>query len=492
MRRLQALGLGLIAIANAGCVSATEGGHLQTRAEWMSRCPSEPPPTNDETTRISLLGALVTAIAPKLIDGAVDSASEALKAAGQSKTIATSARTATNFYSISQDADLTAAVTCLVVVRGHFNDSTVSQLEWARNTTEFRGLQRPVIQMEAKLVPLRGLKYFQLVPQYLKVEDFEEWSLFRSTRDFSLAATFTVPGAAQPFGTTDFLFRDIEKGSELKAGDWRLRSAASTPISFPPESADAGKARSRREAELAPYLLAIDILSPPRPRSFAMRPSVYEETSVTGAAATLCAGIRTLNGQLAKAHQLNDERCTYPLERSRGTLDGALEAAHRSAARRAWAQSVCSFVSGDEAKGVAPSCSNRKDDRRLTGVTFTYVTTQLTLSETREGSKFALFLGNSLGAAKSDVSSAIRQKLLPQTQQQLDTEESNARAARTAVIIADLEVTKAEETLASTLQSEFPKPADITTARIGLVKAKIEANKAYRNAGLPVPYTDLD
>lgn len=492
MKRLHVFGLGLVSIATAGCVCAAEGGQLQTRAEWTSRCPSDPPPTSEETARISLLGALVTAIAPKLIEGAVDSASEALKAAGQSKTIATSARTANNFYSVSQNADLTAAVSCLVVIRGSFNDAAVSQLEWARNTTEFRSLQRPVIQLEAKLVPLRGLKFFQLVPQYLKVDDFEDWSFFRKTRDFSLAATLTVPGAPQAFGTTEFHFRDIEKGSELKPGDWRLRSAASMPISFPPESADAGKARSQREAALAPYLLAIDILTPPKPRTFAKTPSVYEEKGVRDAAAAFCAETRTLNGELPRAHQLNDERCTYRLERPRHEFEVALEATHRSAARRAWAQSVCSYIPGDETKGVAPGCSNLKMEKRLEGATFTYVTTQLTLSETLEGSKFALFLGNALGAARSDVSTAIKQKLIPKTQQQLDAEEADARGARNAVVIADLEVTKAEETLASALQGQPAKPADVTAARIGLIKAKIEANKSYRNAGLPVPYPDLD
>lgn len=493
MKQFRLFGLGLVSILAAGCVSAADDGLLQTRTEWLSRCPSDPPlPTDEKARAASLLGALVTAIAPKLIEGAVDSAAEALKAAGQSKTIGSTARTATNFYSVSQDADLKAAVTCLVVVRGKFNEGAVTPLDWAANTREFRSLARPIVQLEAKIAPLRGLKYFQLVPQYLKVEDFEEWSFFRKDRDFSVAATFTVPGAAQPFGTAEFLIRDVEKGTELRPGDWRLRSAASLPIAFPPESVDAGKAKSKREGEIAPFLLAIDILTPPKPKEFTKAPSVYQDASVVSAAVSLCTGIRTLNGQLPKAFELNDGRCAYPLEKPRDGLEAALEAGHRNAARRSWAQGVCVYKPGDDATGTPAACTNLKEDPKLSGAVFTYITTQVTLSETREGSKFAMFLGNSLAAAKTDVSAALKQKLLPKTQQQLEAEEAGARDARTAVIIADLEVTKAEESLAEVLQAESPKPAAVTAARIALVKAKIEANKAYRKADLPVPFPELD
>ena len=48
---------------------------------------------------------------------------------------------------------------------------------------------------------------------------------------------------------------------------------------------------------------------------------------------------------------------------------------------------------------TATKCSNEPAPKDTVGKSFTYFTTQLTLSETREGSKFAKFLGNALGAA---------------------------------------------------------------------------------------------
>ena len=465
---------------------------LQTRVSWLPNCPSDPQVTSSESNKIALLGALVTAIAPKLIEGVVDAAAEALKAAGQSKTAATTARSAASFYAINQDADLTVAVTCLVIVRGTFDESKLSALTWARSTTEFRSLQRPVIQLEIKVAPLRSLKYFQLIPQYLKIEDFEETRFFdRNNRDYSIAVTFTVPGAAQAFGAAEFSFKDISKGTEFRNADWRLRSAASLPIAFPPESVDAARSRTRREAEIAPFLLALDILSPPKPKSFSKVPSIYEDRNVEAKAASFCAGIRSLNGNLARSFQLNDERCAYPIEKAREELDGAFDTGSRSAARRNWAQIVCQFKPGDDAAGTSPSCANRSEDMSLKGATFTYFTTQLTLSETREGSKFALFLGNALSAAKTDVNTVLKQKLMPRTQSQTDTEDVAGRIARTALVLADLEVIKAEEVLGDTLLDDSPKAGTVTTARIALVKAKIEANKAYRKAGLPIPYPDL-
>lgn len=62
----------------------------QTRVAWLATCPSDPPIDTQATgNKSAILGALVTAIGAKVIEGAVDSAAEALKAAAQTKTFAT-------------------------------------------------------------------------------------------------------------------------------------------------------------------------------------------------------------------------------------------------------------------------------------------------------------------------------------------------------------------------------------------------------------------
>lgn len=483
-------------LAFAGCQALAMDKALQTRIAWLASCPSDPPKPAAHQNRSLLLGALVAAIGPKIIDGAVDSAAAALKAAGQSETFASTAKSHTDFYLVNQEADLMVAVDCLVVVRGIFEENKVSSMQWALNSDEFKTLQRANFQLEAKLKPLRGLKYFQLVPQYLKVGEFEESSFFdRNNRDFVLAGSLTIPGGAQPFGKFEMAFKDIVRDTEIKEGDWRLRSAASLPIAFPAESSDAAKARTKREAVLAPYLLAMDILGTVEAKPFAKAPDAYQDEGVQQKASIFCGAIKKLNQHLVRQYQVNDDRCTYPVVKARDDLESELEKAYRNAARQAWARSVCpNFRDADKAKSEPASCGADvpPSDVKLSNSRFTYFTTELTLSETREGNKFAMFLGNALNSAKADVSAALQKDLLPKTQAVKNSQEDTARTARTTVLVADLQVTKAEEDLADALIQDPLKPAVVTSARIALVKAKIAANDAHRKAGGTIPYPEYD
>lgn len=466
----------------------------QTRVGWLESCPSDPQPVRDaQANRSALLGALVTAIGAKVIDGAVDSAANALKAAGETKTVATTARSAADFYEITTAADLKVKGTCLVVVRGVFDEKKPSLGQWADNADEFRGLQSTSFWLEAKVQSLRGLKYFQLVPQYLKVGEFQESGWFGpKDRDFVVALTLTVPGGAQPFGSAEMSFKDVARGIEWKDEVWPLRAAASLPIAFPTESTDATKAKAKREADLAPFLLAQDILEPPPAKPFIKAPDLYEDSTVQNGVQRLCDAIDLANKRLSNDHELTDDRCHYRVTQAKAAIDTTLETAHRNAARQAWAKGVCQLDPKRLAsEKIATKCVNEPAPKDTVGKSFTYFTTQLTLSETREGSKFAKFLGNALGAAKSDVSSALQAELLPKSKAIKDSEEAAARTARTAMLVADLEVTKAEEGLADALLQDAPKPVDITSARIVLLKAKIAANDAYRKADLPVPYPEI-
>lgn len=467
---------------------------MQTRVAWLDSCPSDPPPAlKAAQDRSALIGLVVAAVAPKLIEGAVDTAAEALKAAGQTKTFATNAKSAADFYKVSQSADLSVATDCLVVVRGVFDSAKPSPLQWARNSDELLGLQHVNFQLEAKLKPLRGLKYFQLVPQFLKLDKFDESSFFRrNKRDYVVAVTLTIPGGAQPFGSAEMTFKDLSPDTTLKEGDWRLRAASTLPIAFPTESVDTTKAKEKREAELAPYLLALDILSPPRAPRVARAPDLYSDKDVADKAKALCDAIDSQNRHLAKANQIYDERCNYLLTTVRQDLDDGLKNANRNSARQTWALNVCKYVKADPLQKTAASCSNQPSAPNLNNSSFTYFTTQLTLSETREGSKFALYLGNAVSSSKAEVSSALQQKLLPKSQAVKDSEAVAARTARTAFLVADLEVTKAEESLADSLLQQPPVPVDITDARIELLKAKIAANDAHRKTGTSIPYPEVD
>jgi hypothetical protein len=485
--------LGVVMALSVGTVLADDMGQ-QTRIGWLDSCPSSPKPVKDaQANRSGLVGALVTAIGAKFISGAVDSAANALKAAGETKTVSTTARSTADFYGITVAADLMVRGTCLVVIRGVFDKENLSFDPWAENYDEFRGLQSTSFWLEAKVQPLRGLKYFQLVPQYLKVDEFQESGWFGpKDRDFIVALTLTVPGGAQPFGSAEMNFKDVARGTKWKDEDWPMRAAASLPIAFPAESLDATKAKTKREADLAPFLLAQDILEPPAAKPFNQAPDLYEDSTVQNSVKRLCDAIDLENKRLNNDHELTDDRCHYRVTQAKAAIDTTLETAHRNAARQAWAKGVCQLDSTRLASGtIATKCINEPAPKDTAGKSFTYFTTQMTLSETREGSKFAKFLGNALGAANPDVSSALQAELLPKSQAIKDSEEAATRTARTAILVADLEVTKAEEGLADALMQDPPKSVDITSARIVLLKAKIATNDAYRKANLPVPYPEL-
>lgn len=468
------------------CSHALAADPMQTRAVWLASCPSDPTTVvTAEGNRSAAIGLVVAAMAPKLIDGAVDMAAEALKAAGQTKTFTSTAKSADYFYQISQSADLKVAANCLVIVRGTFDEKKASQHKLAAESDQFKGLQKANLHFEAKLKPLRGLKYFQLVPQYLEVVDFDQFRLFGSKkRDYIVAISLTVPGGAQPFGSAEMTFKNITRKTILEGDDWRLKAASSLPISFPAESTDATKAKEKREGQVAPYLLALDILSTPEKKPFDQAPGLYEDKKVLGEIKKFCSAIKLQNASLSEDNQLYDERCNYPLISVRRDLDNALEIANRNSQRVKWANSVCTYVKEDAAKKAAAYCSNQKPDPNLSQANFTYFTTQLTLSETSEGSKFALYLGNALSSSKAEVSAALQEKYLPKSKEVREKEEAEA-------LFADMEVTKAEESLAAALLQDPPVPVDITAARIALVKAKYAANEAYRKRGKSIPFRNL-
>lgn len=488
---ITALGLlavsGCTSVASAPAPAEVSATHaLQTRVAWVPGCKPESPA---EKNKAAALGLLVAAIAPKVIEGAVDSAAAALKAAGQAKTSASIATNLSSFYGVSQAADLKVSNRCMVVVRGDFESSGASSMPPWSDYDSLKGLKSIQFLLAAEVKPLRGSKYFQLVPQYLEVNRFEEQSLSdRKDRDYTVAVAMTVPGGAQPFGSAEMTFKDIGIGKLSKPDDWRLRSATSLPIAFPAESADATKAKTKREAQLAPYLLAMDILSPEDP-SLKAAPDLYSIKAVIRAAKTLCDAVISFNGKQPKQFQINEERCSYTVDPRKVALEAKLKKANRDPTRIAWANRICKNPKKVDNKVV--ECDGPDNDDKLAIAQFTYFTTQLTLSETREGSKFASFLGTALGAAKDDVAGVLKDKILPKTQSQKDAETEAERDARIAVLLSDLEVTKAEEELAALLQLDSPKPADLTAARIALLKTKISSNKAYRKADLPVRFPEL-
>lgn len=68
-----------------------------TRTGWIEHFPSQPP-SDLLPGKSGLLGALFGAVAPKLVDGAIDAAAASLKAAGEGKAVSSSAGAYVSFY----------------------------------------------------------------------------------------------------------------------------------------------------------------------------------------------------------------------------------------------------------------------------------------------------------------------------------------------------------------------------------------------------------
>lgn len=482
----------LLCMIAAPLVQAEDLNREQTRIAWSVKCLNDVSDSK-EKARAGIIGAALMAVAPKLIEGAVDAAANALKAAGESKSFATSGKTSGEFYSFNAQGDLLLRYGCVTVVRGDFSNPPNQPRSGLSAYAEFIGLKSSSFEFEAKLEPVKGLKFVRLRPVYLKANKFAESSWFSSSeRTYTVALSLNVPGGEKPFGSAEFSFPGIEEGMKIEAADWRFANAVSEPIALAPESVDATAVRTGLQGKAAPYLLALDIIESNKKSKVAGQPkvpSLYKSRSVTDVAKLYCDRVEQFNRtrSLPENAKIADERCKYVIENEQENLATVLRTAHFNAERLAWATGLCGDVQKPD--GKEERCANFEDPDDLP--TATFFTSNATVVETRPGSKFAKFLGEALGAAKTDVSSAIGKKILPSTDEQIAAKDKEGRDARRALTLADLEVTQAEEALAAAIIES--KATTITAARIALVKAKIAANDAYRKAGLTsVPYPELD
>lgn len=480
----------------SGCASVGESDRtLQTRIAWSQKCPALIDEKEVGDNRSLVLGGLIAVVAPQLITGAIDAAAASLKAAGESKSIVSVGNVDDYFYSVTQDADLTVKsnVGCLIVIRGHFknvNDSPGGTS--ASNIADLEGLVDTIFRAELKVVPLKGAKYFQLKPVYLKVEKFEDRSWFSSSvRDYSVAINLTALGESVPFASTIINFKSvglrdgIKEG--IKEGDWRLFGVQSSPLAFPAEMADVNKAKEKREKEIAPYLLVYSVLVPSPESDLPTRPSLYADSDVDHAVKKYCAEVQSLNTKVPKKFGINDERCGFMVEAARQEFEHKLEKAERNDSNQKWASSFCTPDLTKE------HCKEFKLDKKLEGRGFGFFNTSATITEVSKGSKFAAYLGEALKASETELSTAIQDKVISSKVKanKLAKEEAK-RTGRQDVVFSDLDVDEAEAELADVMQDEKSSLHDLAAARVKLIKAKIASNNSRRSAGLPLLYSYLE
>lgn len=485
----------------AGCASApaskAPSSVIETRVGWRTQCGVKTITNN--TAYQSVVGAAVVAIVvPKLISGAIDAGADYLKAAGQSKAVSSQARVDGKFYDVTEEGDLKKSdgSRCLEIVRANFGDptkDTVAEHPWADGITNFAGINNVQFRLSAIAVVVEK-QYLKLIPTYFKVEKFQESSWFKKTRDYSIAVTFATPGSAAPFSAFEFKFPGVRAGDEKQIGD--MVGMESLPVPLPADMADAKVAQTRQEAQAAPYVLAYDIINSryrhdhPKTPALPTRPPIYD-TSVQAAAQAYCHQLQQHNRSVPRNFALNDERCTYGNEPSRLALEKGLKDAYISDAQVSWANSVCQIPPTRNAEGEleAQKCSTLPT---VTGTTGYFITTA-TLVETREGSKFAAYLGNALAASKDELSTLVQSKVIPaQREAARDAADKAKREGYEGMLQADYAVEYAQAVLIETSAVPDIPASQLSAAKAKLLDSKIKANKAYRDAGRAAPYPHLD
>lgn len=467
VRRLASLML-LTALLGSACASAELS--TQTRSTWQPRCTGEITPV--------ALPALALILAPKIIDATVDHVGSALKAAAGSEAVQFKASTQVlPFYDIIVSGEMKKAsgIGCLVLVRGTFDRVPGDDV--------FAGLKDTHFRFEAKIQPIKGTKYFQLVPYYLSTSKLEPGNFWSRTGDYTVSVNLKALGTEKPFGSATFTFTKIEEGTELKTPDVMLTAAASDPIAYPGDLSDAVSARDKQAKKIAPELAALAILdaleqaTKPNPRQ--PRPQEINDPSVKPALHAYCIEKKAVNASLPEAQREFDSRCNEALNKAATKLDEDLAKAFYSPASVTWAKKILCTTGGNCKKDVGTDVVESSGK----------ILSETVLTETRLASKFGLQLAEILTASSEEIKKALKDQLPDAKKKAQDLEAVTGRANRQAVILADLEVEKAEADLMAVSQTDQSK---VLAAQLELTKKRIAANEAYRKTGLLIPYPEFE
>lgn len=483
--RFSLLAVVLSVLMIQGCTNR----QLETRVAWSSSCFQDQPAGN---ARAAFLAPIAIALAPKLIEGAVDSAALALKKAGERAELAHSSnRVISRPYMVTDGADLKISDEhrCLIVSRGHFPAPVTSEEGTIQSLSD---IEDRVFTFEATVQHLSGEPYFRLAPYRLRVGNFEGKSLWSpNKRELNIAISMAVPGSSTPFASTLFTFKDIERNADWNPSKQAAMRSISPLLALPPLPESGKKAQAKQEAFIAPYVLAESTLiakTSTSPPTAAQSPNPLLAAAVVTSTRDLCKKIKTYNSDYPKA-PLTDPSCSREITLAKADVDKALLDAQSPDALEFWARAVCPNATG---KGDSLKCGESYVPPVKPSARFGYMVVDVSVVEARQGNKFAAFLGEAIGSAKADMTKAIAQQVIPEQKKTLeDSKDAADRAAHRAVILADLAVIQSEQELAELQASGSSSESSVTTARASVIKAKIAANDAYRIADLPLPYPEL-
>lgn len=474
----------LVALMFAVSVPAS-AAVLETRVAWAPQCPSQQ--AGPPGARAAVLAAVAAIIAPKLVEGLVDYASLALTQAAADKADTSTAFVDSSFYTVSMFGDLerNGVVQCLIVVKGEFDSRASGPSPLPDHFPDLRALY---FRAEMDIVPLPGLRFFQLRPVYLKSLKPETSSIFSGAeRDYVVSVTMKAPGATDSFASAAISIPRVLPGTQGERLKPALIAFTSEPMPFPAALADANAAKTKQEQAAARYVSAMAVLESQKAGlSASDRPDDYVNAAVLTALNAVCDDVISRNRTLPKEHQQFDDRCLGPLQAKGKELDRKLAEAFTDKPSVDWARNVCpGYVAGADG-----SLCGAAGFKHLSNKAYGFFRTSVTLTETRKGSQWAKLFAQAVAASKDDLKTYAKSKLPAEQSRLAALQDETERQTLRGMLHADLGVEKAEAALAEALSIPGAKQSEIIAARIAVLNAKIASNDAYRKAGLTLPYPE--
>ena len=461
----------------------------QVRAYVLTECPIKAEPKIQ-----GALAPIAAALIPNVVSAGIDMVAAALTAAGANKDTATTATATTMFYKSNGKTILerNPAFGCLVVEGNLYapdalKSKEVSNVQWPQDKFP----RTPRFYFQAYVAPDFSNGVFRLEPTVFRFAAAAEKSsirdFFGTSESVSIAVSFTVPGAAQPFGSYIFTFPEQSLPYELESDALRHFGSGWMPV-FP----IASLASKAWEKELALKAAEDAVVAKanekePTPDTQEVKDAIAAYCKEFGAKKDAGAGAVAASANKGEGDAADDDKEKKSADEDKKasadkeadplcdakTLAVANIAQLRAAAGRA----------GDKAH-LEKLRDKLQNDVKTSELGPTNVTVLVT--ETRYGSKFAAALGAALTASKQGLVDATKARLpaaqATAAQAALDAQDDNDVAALNALAAvgkaqAALEGLDANASAGARAEKEAQ-----------LRSAKVAANKAYRKAGRPEPY----
>ncbi|MDD5388342.1 MAG: hypothetical protein PHD37_03295 [Gallionellaceae bacterium] len=437
--------------------------------------------------RESVVGAVLAAIAPTLVEKAVDWAAASAKAAGDSKSSSAEiATTYTNMYITDAAGNLNFAqgFGCLVIVAGDFGKSDQKRLTgtWKNDTLIISKLlaSDPRIYIEMAVNPTQDGSHFVLIPKYLYFDKPAESSWFRNdTRAVNLSLSFFRSQEKEPFASANIMFPRLTAPTNL---DMKEEDVYSLSTGY-----------------LAAYPIDDRIKETLAAEKANMDKSKVEDEKVAQIKNVIESG-KEAETSLQRFIAENDNQKRHVLMGYQKPFEDALSALCKTAVKQKvertncpddlyWKEEELRYITSllkaisDGKSFTQPNSTNKKakqaDEKKLVG----YTTIQVSMVETRDGNAFLKLVGDVLDGSKAEIKAAATEQLPgkrkdAKEKEQTDNENLVIAAAGELAAVKKLEAKVAQET----------DPVEKGSLEADLLVAKIKANQAYRKAGIKQPY----